>query len=92
MQIYYKLDKEDNRQQNQQKSKKIVKKKCMKSAIILTDKKRNRNILQIDLKTLSRHTEEVEDLVDVIIGESRKNEKDISFGDAKKILKKNGKL
>ena len=64
----------------------------MKSATILTDKKRNRNILQIDLTTLSKHPEEVEDLVDVIIAESRKNEKDISFEDAKKILKKNGKL
>ena len=64
----------------------------MKSATILTDKKRNRNILQIDLTTLSKHPQEVEDLVDVIIAESRKNEKDISFEDAKKILKKNGKL
>lgn len=64
----------------------------MKSVTILTDKKRNRNIMQIDLKTLSKHPEEVEDLVDVIIAESRKNEKDISFADAKKMLKKNGKI
>ncbi len=64
----------------------------MKSVTFLTDKKRNRNILQIDLKTLSKHPEEVEDLVDVIVAESRKNEKNISLADAKKILKKNGKL
>ena len=64
----------------------------MKSATFLTDKKRNREILQIDLKTLSKYPEEVEDLVDVIIAESRKNEKSISMEDAKKILKKAGKI
>jgi hypothetical protein len=64
----------------------------MKSVTFLTDKKRNREILQIDLKTLSKNPEELEDLVDVIVAESRKNEKDISLADAKKILKKNGKL
>ena len=71
---------------------KFVQMKKMKSATFLTDKKRNRDILQIDLKTLSRHPEELEDLVDVIVAESRKNEKDISLADVNKILKKNGKL
>jgi hypothetical protein len=64
----------------------------MKSVTFLTDKKRNREILQIDLKTLSKNPGELEDLVDVIVAESRKNEKDISLADAKKILKKSGKL
>ena len=64
----------------------------MKSVTFLTDKKNNRDILQIDLKILSKHPEEVEDLVDVIVSESRKNEKDISLEEAKKILKKNGKI
>jgi hypothetical protein len=64
----------------------------MKSVTFLTDKKRNREILQIDLKTLSKYPDELEDLVDVIVAESRKNEKNISLADAKKILKKNGKL
>jgi hypothetical protein len=70
----------------------FVKMKIMKSATFLTDKKRNREILQIDLKTLSKYPEEVEDLVDVIIAESRKNEKSISMEEAKKILKKAGKI
>jgi hypothetical protein len=64
----------------------------MKSVTFLTDKKRNREILQIDLKTLSKYPDELEDLLDVIVAESRKNEKNISLADAKKILKKNGKL
>ena len=64
----------------------------MKSVTFLTDKKRKREILQIDLKVLSRFPEEVEDLVDVIIAESRKMEKNISLEDAKKLLKKNGKI
>jgi hypothetical protein len=64
----------------------------MKSVTFLTDKKRNREILQIDLKTLSKYPDEVEDLVDVIIAESRKNEKSISMENAKKILKKAGKI
>ena len=71
---------------------KFVQTNKMKSVTFLTDKKRNRDILQIDLKTLSKYPEEVEDLVDVIVAESRRNEKNISLADAKKILKKNGKL
>ena len=64
----------------------------MKSVTFLTDKKRNREILQIDLSLLSKNPDEVEDLVDVIIAESRKNEKDISLAAAKKMLKKSGKI
>jgi hypothetical protein len=71
---------------------KFVKMHKMKSVTFLTDKKRNREILQIDLKTLSKYPDELEDLLDVIVAESRKNEKNISLADAKKILKKNGKL
>ncbi len=70
----------------------FVKTVTMRSVTILTDKKRNRNILQVDLKTLAKHPEEVEDLIDVIVAESRKNEKDISFEEVKKTLKKNGKI
>jgi hypothetical protein len=64
----------------------------MKSAVLLTNKKDNSNILQIDLKSLSKYPNEVEELIDVIVAESRKGEKDISFETVKKNLKKSGKL
>ena len=64
----------------------------MKSVTFLTDKKRKREIIQIDLTVLSKNPDEVEDLVDVIIAESRKNEKDISLATVKKTHKKNNKL
>jgi hypothetical protein len=65
---------------------------AMKSAILLTNKKDNSNILQINLKSLSKYPNEVEELIDVIVAESRKGEKDISFETVKKNLKKSGKL
>jgi hypothetical protein len=48
--------------------------------------------MQIDLTTLAKHPEEVEDIVDIIIAESRRNEKSIPFYKAKGILRAKGKL
>jgi hypothetical protein len=64
----------------------------MKSAIFLKNKNKNKEIMQIDLTTLAKHPEEVEDIVDIIIAESRRNEKSIPFYKAKEILRAKGKL
>jgi hypothetical protein len=64
----------------------------MKSATFLIDKNKDREIMQIDLTTLAKHPEEVEDIVDIIIAESRKNEKSIPFDKAKGMLRAKGKL
>ncbi|MBL7701008.1 MAG: hypothetical protein JNM14_02060 [Ferruginibacter sp.] len=64
----------------------------MKSTIFLKDKNKDREIMQIDLAALAKHPEEVEDIVDILIAESRRNEKSISFEKAKEILKAKGKL
>jgi hypothetical protein len=47
------------------------------------DKNKGREIMEIDLTTLVKHPEEVEDIVDIIIAESRRNEKSIPFYKAK---------
>jgi len=46
----------------------------------------------IEIKTIERHPEEVEDLIDVIVAESRRDEPKRSWDDVKKSLRKKGKL
>ena len=54
---------------------------------------RNRRIaVQIELKTLRKFEEHVQDLLDGIIAEARKEEKSIPFEKVVKSLKKKGKL
>jgi hypothetical protein len=64
----------------------------MRGITILTDEKKKRKILQADIKEIAKNPEAFEDLVDVLIAESRKEEKKISWDDAKKQLRKAGKL
>lgn len=64
----------------------------MKGVTFLTDSENNRIAVQIDLKTLLKHSGEVEDLLDVIIAESRKDEPKKSWEEVKKSLKQKGKL
>lgn len=64
----------------------------MKGVTILTDEKKKTKILQVDIREVAKNPGQFEDLVDVLIAESRKNEKKVSWEDARKQLKKSGKL
>jgi len=64
----------------------------MKGVNFITDDKNRRTAVIIELKTIEQHQEEVEDLLDVIIAESRKDEPKRSWEEVKKSLKKKGKL
>jgi len=64
----------------------------MKGVAIFKDEKSNKRILQVDLKEVSKRPNEFEDLMDALIAEARKEEKEISWEDAKKQLRKKGKL
>ncbi len=64
----------------------------MKGVIIMTEEKSGRRIAQLDLSLLSKNTKELEELFDVLISESRKDEKDFSWSAIKKDLKKKHKL
>jgi hypothetical protein len=69
-----------------------LKQAAMKGVTILTDEKKKRKILQVDIKEVAKNPNDFEDLIDVLIAESRKDEKKISWEAAKKQLKKAGKL
>ena len=64
----------------------------MKGVNFITDDKNRRTAVIIELKTIERHQEDVEDFLDVIIAESRKDEPKRSWEDVKNSLKKKGKL
>lgn len=64
----------------------------MKGVSYITDSKSRKRAVVIDLKTLKEYDEQIEDLFDVIIAESRRNEPSISWEGLKKRLKKKGKL
>ncbi len=64
----------------------------MKGFSLLVDKKSKKEILQIEVKELVKNPQKFEDMLDVLIAEERKNEKSIPWEQAKKQLKKAGKL
>jgi len=64
----------------------------MKGVNFITDEKNRRKAVIIDIKTIEEHQEDVEDFLDVIVAESRKDESKRSWDDVKKSLKKKGKL
>ena len=70
----------------------LLKQTAMKGVTILTDEKKKRKILQVDIKEVAKNPNDFEDLIDVLIAESRKDDKKISWEAAKKQLKKAGKL
>jgi alkyl hydroperoxide reductase subunit AhpC len=63
----------------------------MKGVNFIIDEKNRRKAVIIELKTIERYQEEIEDLLDVIIAESRKDEPKRSWDDVKKSLKKKRK-
>lgn len=64
----------------------------MKGVTILTDEKKKRKILQVDIKEITKNPDEFEDLIDILVAESRKSEPKVSWEDVKKNLRKKGKL
>lgn len=64
----------------------------MKGVSYVTDEKNRKTAVIIKLKTIEDHPDEIEDLLDVIVAESRKDEAKRSWEDVKKSLKKKGKL
>ena len=64
----------------------------MKGISYITDDKNRRKALVIDLKTFKKNEEEIEDLLDVLIAESKKEEESIPFERVMKSLTKKGRL
>ena len=64
----------------------------MKGVTYITDDKSRKKAVVIDLKTLGKYDEQIEDLFDTIIAESRRDEPSISWEEIKKRLRKKGKL
>jgi hypothetical protein len=64
----------------------------MKGVSYITDEKSRRKAVVIDLKTLEKFDKQIEDLLDVIIAESRRDEPTVSWDEVKRRLKKKGKL
>ena len=64
----------------------------MKGITIIKDETRNKRFVQIDMDTLEKYEEHIEDLLDIIIVEARKDEESISWEDLQKRLRKKKKL
>ena len=64
----------------------------MKGISYITDHNNHKKALIIELKNIEKNEEEIHEFIDVLVAESRKNDEMISWEDAKKQLKKKGKL
>lgn len=64
----------------------------MKGVTFITDETNNKRFVQIDLEQIEKYQDKIEDLLDVIIAESRKNDKEVSWEEVKAQLKAAGKL
>lgn len=64
----------------------------MKGISYITDRDSRRKAVVIDLKTLEKYDNEVADLLDSIIAESRSEEPALPWSEVKKRLKKRKKL
>lgn len=58
----------------------------MKGIHIIKDETSNKRFLQLDMEYLQQHPEEVEDILDVVTSELRKDEEEISWEELKKEL------
>jgi hypothetical protein len=66
--------------------------KIMRGVNYVTDASNKKVAVQIDLKLLEKYDEEIEDLIDGIIAEARKDEKRKPLNEVIKSLKKRGRL
>jgi hypothetical protein len=65
----------------------------MKGVSFVTDETRKKRYAQIDLKGIAAYNDEqIEDLMDIIIAEARKNEKSIPWETVKAELIKEGRI
>ena len=64
----------------------------MKGVSYITDSNNRRKAVVIDISTIEKYEEQIEDLLEGIIASSRKGEPSSSLADVKKRLKKKGKL
>ena len=64
----------------------------MKGVSYITDGHNKKKAVVIDLKIIENNQEAIEDLLDVIVAESRKGEPTVSWEEVKKKLHKKGKL
>jgi hypothetical protein len=64
----------------------------MKGVTYVTDDKNRKVAVQIDLKILQKFDEDIEDLIDGIIAESRKDEERVPLNKVIRDLKKNRKI
>ena len=64
----------------------------MKGVSFATNDKNEKIAVQLDLKMLGKHQEEIQDILDVIIAESRENDEDVSWTSAKKKHKKSSSI
>jgi hypothetical protein len=63
----------------------------MKGVSYITDGKSRKKAVVIDMKTLQKYDKQIEDLLDIIIAESRAEEPSIPWETVKRKLKKKGK-
>lgn len=66
--------------------------KNMKGISYITDSRNNKKAVVIEYNLFKNHSEELEDILDVIIAEARKDEESIPFKKVITQLKKKGKL
>lgn len=64
----------------------------MKGVSYVTDEQNKRVAVQIELKVLEKYDEQIEDLIDGIIAESRRDEPCVSLSKVIRGLKQSGKL
>lgn len=60
----------------------------MKGVTFLKDETNKKHLVQIDMKVLEGGAERVEDLIDLLIAESRKDDEKLDWADVKKRLLK----
>ncbi len=63
----------------------------MKGVTFLQDETNKKHLVQIDLEVLKGDPEKIEDLIDLLIAESRKDDEKLPWGEVKKRLLKGGK-
>lgn len=64
----------------------------MKGVSYVTDQQNKKIAVQIDLKLLEKYDEQIEDLIDGIIAESRSGERRVPLSKVIRDLKQSGKL
>ncbi len=64
----------------------------MKGVSYITDEQNQKKAVVIEISTLKRHSNDLEDLLDGLIAETRKNDEKVPLKEVISNLKKTGKL